>query len=46
MRLAVGERLNARSAYGAPAQTSGERWRDVNAALGFNEGDQVDDSFE
>lgn len=43
---ATEEMRRAISAYGAHAQTSGQRWRDVNATLGFNEGDQVDDSFE
>jgi hypothetical protein len=37
---------NALSAYADRARNSGERWREINTAMGFNEGDQVDASFE
>lgn len=34
------------SAYADQARDSGDRWREINAGLGFNEDDQVDASFE
>jgi hypothetical protein len=40
------EMRHAQSRYGDHARASTSRWRAVNTALGVNEGDQVDDSFE
>ncbi|MGD9527426.1 MAG: hypothetical protein AB7V44_11620 [Pseudonocardia sp.] len=34
------------SAYADQAREDGDRWREINTGMGFNEGDQVDASFE
>lgn len=37
---------SALSAYADRVRNSGKRWREMNTAIGFNEDDQVDASFE